>query len=47
MKEGTRWVVESYDKISKFVSKSVQTVKETSTDTDGMQIARMLGENQD
>lgn len=39
--KGTRWVMESYDKESKYVSKSIQTVKETSTDADGMYIAEM------
>lgn len=42
--EGTRWVTETYNKKSKYVSTSIQTIKETSTDADGMYIAKMQGE---
>lgn len=47
MEEGARWVVESYDKQNEYVSQSVQTVKETATESDGTRIARMYGEVQD
>jgi len=44
MDEGTKWVIESYDKKDKFVSKSIQTVTESTSSADGVFTGEMKGE---